>query len=126
MIRDLRTRRALAALALLAGIGCEDVADPGRPTAVDLSSDRTTAAVAEPIEFRYEAQGHNLAGLVIDYADGSRDSIPGLGAQTAAGTVTHAFDAAGAFDVTAALLDFTGATAADTVVVMITAPAQDH
>ncbi|MBW3552293.1 MAG: hypothetical protein KY466_02215 [Gemmatimonadetes bacterium] len=126
MIHELRTRRALAALALLAGVGCEDVADAGKPTAVELSSDRTTAAVAEPIEFRYEAQGQNLAGLVIDYADGSRDSIPGFGAQTAAGTVTHAFEAAGTFDVTAALLDFSGETADDTVVVMITAPAQDH
>lgn len=126
MIRALRTRRALAALALLAGIGCEDLSDPGRPTAVELSSDRTTAAIAEPIEFRYEAQGQNLAGLVIDYADGSRDSIDGFGAQSAAGTVLHTFEATGIFDVTAALLEFSGETAGDTVVVTITAPAQDH
>lgn len=126
MIRQVRTRCALAGLTLLAAGGCQDPAEVWRPTAVDLSSDRTTAPVGEPVDFRYQAQGQSLAGLVIDYGDGSRDSIAALGAQTAAGTVTHAFELAGAFDVTAALLDFSGETAGDTVAVVITAPAQDH
>ena len=122
----LRLRGALTAVVLLAAAGCQEVADEGRPTALVLSSDRATAAVAEPIDFRYEGQGRSLAGLIVEYGDGSADSVAAHGAQTASGTLTHAFPEAGGFEVTAALLDFAGDTARDTVAVVITATSQDH
>ena len=125
-MRELRTQCAVVALALLGGGGCQDVSDQGRPTAVELSSDRATAVVGEPVDFRYDAQGQNLARLIVEYGDGSADSVAGFGAQTASGTLTHAFDAPGGFDVTAALLDFSGDSASDTVVVVITGTPQEH
>ena len=126
MMPGLRTRCAVAALALAGAGGCQEVADQGRPTAVELSSDRATAVVGEPIDFRYAAQGQNIARLIVEYGDGSADSVAGFGAQTASGTLTHAFDVPGGFDVTAALMDFTGDSASDTVVVVITGTPQDH
>ena len=125
-MRALRTQCAVASLALLAAAGCREVADPGRSIAIDLSTDRATAVVGEPVDFRYAAQGPSLAGLIVDYGDGSADSVAGFGAQTASGTLTHAFDVPGGFDVTAVLLDFAGDSASDTVSVMITDTSQDH
>lgn len=121
-----RARPRLAGLALVAAAACGDATDEGRRTLVSLSTEPATAVVAEPITFRYSAEGENLVGVVVDYGDGARDSIPAFGAQTAAGVTTHAYEMPGIFQATAEAVEFSGRTARDSVGVEITAALRDH
>lgn len=113
---------------LLLGVGltvaaCGDLVDEGFPTAVELSADRTTAAIAEPITFHFEAQGRRLAGVILDYGDGVQDSINTDGARTAAGERSHAYAVSGSFLVHAHALETSGDSA--TAVLQVEVPEQD-
>lgn len=113
------------AACLLLGLGlamaaCDDLVDEGFPTAVELSTDRTTAAIGEPITFHFEAQGRRLAGVILDYGDGVQDSINTNGARTAAGDRSHAYAGSGSFLVHAHALEKSGDSATAVLQVEVT------
>jgi hypothetical protein len=87
--------------------GCGDFSQTIRQTALTLTADRTTTPTGQTVSFRYDAQGRSLAGLVVDFGDGSRpDSLSLGGAVTATGTRVHTFTQAGSFIVTGRLEEF--------------------
>lgn len=95
----------------LSAAACGDPVDEGYPTAIELSADRTTAGIAEPITFHFEARGQRLAGIILEYGDGEMDAIQTDGARTAAGDRSHAYAASGTFVVRAHAVELTGDSA---------------
>jgi len=120
------TRSGVAAvvLAALVAWGCSDITVTGaKPLTFTLDADRTSAPTGVEIEFRFEATGSYLNGVILQYGDGAGDSIPMNGAQTASGHRRHAYDAAGQYQVIGVLEDASEGMRSDTLLVDITAPA---
>jgi hypothetical protein len=100
-------RYLILTLALSFLTGCGDFSQTIRETALTLTPDRTNTPTGQLVSFRYDAQGRSLAGLVIDFGDGSPPDSLGLqGAVTATGTRTHTFTQAGSFIVTGRLEEY--------------------
>jgi hypothetical protein len=103
--------------------GCGDFSQTIRDTALTLTADRTTAATGQTIEFRYDAQGRSLAGLIVDFGDGSPpDSLFLQGAVTATGRRSHAFTQVGSFLVTGRLEEFFGNAVTQEIPITVTSP----
>ena len=116
-------RSLILTLSLLLLTGCGDFSQTIRETALTLTADRTTAATGQTIEFRYDAQGRSLAGLIVDFGDGSPpDSLFLQGAVTATGRRSHAFTRAGSFVVTGRLEEFFGNAVEQAIPVTVTSP----
>jgi len=113
-------KRSIPLLALALFTACDWGATTVRPTALILTVNRTSAPPGQPFDFRYEAQGRSLAGLILDYGDGGLDSLGFSGAVTATGTRTHSYSAPGTYIVTGRLEDFLGSTAGAEVQVTVT------
>jgi hypothetical protein len=108
-------------LALLCA--CGDFSQTIRETALTLTPSRTTTPPGQVVEFRYEAQGRSLAGLILDYGDGSNpDSLFLQGAVTATGTFRHSFTQAGSYIVSGRLEEFFGGVATAEVPLTVTSP----
>ena len=110
-------RRAI--LAVLIGLftgptACGDGSLDPLPLSITLELSRTSAAPGEPVQFVANAQGGTLLGISIDYGDGSTDEFATGGARTARRTFSHAFAAAGVYQVRATVSDAaTGSQHAD-------------
>ena len=91
----------LAALvaALFVGLAaCSDDGQVGTPLSVSLiGPDTGTALVSTP--FLYDVSGRSLSGLIFEWGDGTRDSLPTAGAQSAQGSRPHTYDSAGSYTV---------------------------
>jgi hypothetical protein len=59
-------KRLILFLSVVALAACGDFSTTVRPTRLILTPDRTSAGPGENFEFRYDAQGRSLAGLIID------------------------------------------------------------
>lgn len=114
------TRGLLALLAVPAWLACSEVTfEGGGPLSFTLTADRTTAAPGDSITFSYNAVGSIIAGVVMDYGDGTADSLNTSGAQTASGRFVHAFSSAGSYTVVGTLIDNLQGPASDQVVVQV-------
>lgn len=98
-----KTILATVAACLVGSVACDTGVEPPRALTLSLEVDRTEATLGQEFEFTYSAEGQNLVGLVIDFGDGVRDSIPLFGAQTADGFRDHGYLSPGSFEVTAEL-----------------------
>jgi hypothetical protein len=96
------------------------VAD-SRPTAVDLTASPTAAPVNQAVHFSYTASGVALSGLLLEYGDGTADTVDLGGSQTASGTLPHSYTDGGTFTARATLNDVGFGVVADSVEVTITA-----
>lgn len=118
----------LAACLLLSGAavlgGCLDsgTAEVGHPLQFTLHVVEADLSLGQPHEFRLEARGRQLSGLVIEYGDGITDSIPAFGAQTASHLQGYLYPDPGTYRVRARVEESSGAVARDSVQVVVRAP----
>ena len=90
-------KRVLAAILLLAAaLGCYTEDEIGSPLAIDLEGPES-GEVGEQLALRYDVVGRSLQGIVFTWGDGAVDSVATAGAQSAAGTMYHTYEAAGDF-----------------------------
>ena len=93
---------------------CEDNGEIGGPLTVSLTGPETGLA-GDSLPFGYDVSGRSLAGIIFEWGDGTRDSIPAAGAQTAFGTRWHIFDTVGVYLVNMVVEDGVEGTASDQV-----------
>lgn len=100
------TRFVLCVLLLIgaAGLGCEDDGEIGSPLSVSLTGPGTGLA-GDGLPFQYQVEGRSLSGIVFEWGDGARDSLPTAGAQSAEGTRVHTYDSAGVYTVSMVVED---------------------
>ena len=93
-------RNAVVWVALIGAVtwACSDDGEIGSPLSVSLTGPGTGLA-GDDLPFVYQVRGRSLSGLIFEWGDGTRDSVPTAGAQTADGTRLHAFDTAGVYTV---------------------------
>jgi hypothetical protein len=101
-----RMQRALRRSLLLVGlVACGDASLDPLPLEISIQASRATAAPGVPISFVVTAQGGDLLGVEIDYGDDTTDQYGAGGARTARVTFSHAFAAAGVYQVRATVTD---------------------
>jgi hypothetical protein len=71
------------------------------------------------VTFTYQVKGTSLDGIVIEYGDGVADSVFTQGAQTATGSVAHAFEVAGSFTVVGRAEDGSTGTATAQIAIVV-------
>jgi hypothetical protein len=90
-----------------------------RPLTIDITVEPTTAAVDEVVTVRYVVTGTGLAGVIVDWGDGTVDSIPFIGsAVEAEGPVEHQYAAAGTYEILGTVEGVTGNLSDGTSVVV--------
>lgn len=98
----------LTAVGLFTLAACSSTTtDTGQPLGVELTADRTNAAVGDSIEFFAQGSGSLLAGMAIEYGDGAADSLSTEGAVTATMRRKHAYSEPGSYLAVATLADGT-------------------
>ncbi|TVP44079.1 MAG: hypothetical protein EA350_12340 [Gemmatimonadales bacterium] len=101
--------------------GCQDTGvEVGSPLAVSLEVDHDTRVAEQPFEFRLEARGRRLAVALVQFGDGSADTIEAFGAQSLGHTITRAYDQPGSYTVIAEVEDLLEGFARDSLVVEVT------
>lgn len=75
------------------------------PLAVTITPSKSVTTPRDTITFRVTAQGGQLIGVQMDYADSSSDQFGTSGARTAEITFRHAYTAIGTYQVTATVTD---------------------
>jgi hypothetical protein len=98
-----RTALTWALVAFCAG--CGDISLDPLPFEVAIEASSATVAVGESVNFLVITQGGRLLGVDTDYGDGRTDQYGMGGARTARVSFSHAFEAAGAYDVRATVTD---------------------
>lgn len=93
-----------AILLLPAALGCYTEDEIGSPLAIELEGPES-GEVGEQLALRYDVVGRSLQGIVFTWGDGAVDSLATAGAQSAAGTMYHTYEAAGDFLVGARVED---------------------
>ncbi len=73
---------------------CRDDGLIGFPLSLSLEAPQQ-AQPSQVVSVRYNAAGRSLQGIVFAWGDGAVDSVATAGAQTAAGTVEHVYEAPG-------------------------------
>ena len=99
------TRRVLGALLVTGLVGCSHSTLDTSSVEVSMTASPTTAAPGDTITFVVSAQGGNLIGVTIDYADSSSDQYGTSGARSARVTFKHAYLTRGTFTVQATASD---------------------
>lgn len=108
-------------MALALALACSSsIVSGGRDLAITITATPASAAVNTPIEFRYDAAGPALSGILLAYGDGASDSIAALGATTAGGRRTHTYTAPGTFQVIATVIASNTDRRSDSISVEIT------
>ena len=119
-----RVRRRLRwgiVMTLALAVACSSSSVSGlRELAISITATPTTAAVNTPVQFRYDAMGAQLSGIVVAYGDGVADSVATFGASTAGGQLTHTYSAPGMFQVEATVIAGNGNRASNSTSVEIT------
>lgn len=113
-IRGSLTRRALwtAAVALAVGAAAclDDDITGTRPLAIELTATPTTVTAGESVQFNYDASGNAITLIVMDYGDGTADSITYNGPVIAANQLTHTYTTPATYAVTASVTALQGTT----------------
>ena len=97
-------RRILLVFSLVVAWACWKELEP-LPFEVGLEASRVTATPGDTISFVVTAQGGNLLGANIDFADGSTDQYGTSGARSARIAFKHAYLTKGTFQVQATVTD---------------------
>jgi hypothetical protein len=105
-----RMRRTLfkslpRSLLLIGLTACVDVSLAPLPLQITIQASPVTAAPAARVNFVVTAQGGELLGVDVDYGDDTTDQYGAGGARTARITFSHAFSAAGVYQVRATVTD---------------------
>lgn len=112
-------------LASVTAVACLDNSITGtRPLSFTLTSNVATSNVGDSITFTFTATGTSIFGVLMDYGDGTLDTLPAESASTVEWTqqVRRAFEIPGNFNVVGRLETGVGSRS-DTVAVTITDPA---
>ena len=116
---------AVAFLLLTTAACLDDSITGARPLSFSLSAPVTTAQVGDSVTFEYAATGTGILGVVMDYGDGTLDSLD-VAAQSGGGNIVeysaqprYAYTTAGTFEVVGQLVTTDGSLS-DTVQVEIT------
>lgn len=120
------SRIALCALVVAPlWLACSDVTfEGGGPLSITLSADQTAPTAGGTVTFSYDAVGSILVGIILDYGDGTADSVAASGAQTAVGHLAHTYEAAGTFTAEATVLDNLQGSATAQVQIQVSPGAQ--
>lgn len=90
-----------------------------RQLTIDITVDPTTAAVDEVVTVRYVVSGTGLAGVIMDWGDGTVDSVPFVGsAVEAEGPVDHQYSTPGTYDIEGTVEGVDGALSDEASVVV--------
>jgi hypothetical protein len=104
MIEQMR-QMLLRSLLLIGIAGCGDASLDPLPLQISIQASPLTAAPGVPVTFVVTAQGGTLLGVEVDYGDDATDQRGASGARTARITFSHAFSAAGVYQVRATVTD---------------------
>ncbi len=113
---------ALTAL-MIVGSACLDDSITGtRTLTFSLSADPTSTTVGQTVTFRYEGTGTRIQGVVVDYGDGSVDSVftPGTVVEVE-GSLVHEYGTSGTFQAVGRL-ETVQAFLSDTVTIQVNTP----
>lgn len=113
-----------AGVALLTLAACLDggLVSLGGPLSFSLSVNQATVQQGRAHVFRMEAKGQQLLGLVIEYGDGSSDSIPTFNAQSASHDQAHIYSEPGEYLIRARAEEASGRVARDSLTVTVLPP----
>lgn len=115
-------RRALwtvtVALAVGAAACLDDDITGTRPLAIELTATPTTVTAGESVQFNYDASGNAITLVVMDYGDGTVDSITYNGPVIAANQLSHTYATPATYAVTASVTALQG-TLDDNVVITV-------
>lgn len=116
-----KPRRAALALASVAlSVACSSVTFVGGgDVSLTMTADPPSASTGQDVTFSYDAVGSILVAIIMDYGDGTGDTLDTAGAQTASGRFVHAFETPGTFSVVGTIFDNLQGSASDTVVVQV-------
>ena len=106
---------------LLGGVvACSSITiEGGIPVRIELVADRSTAVVSDTVRFTYDARGTSIEGVYVDFGDGVVDTTLTLGANSASGIVSHAWNRTGTFTVVARAEDLATGVATAQVVIQV-------
>lgn len=98
----MRTPSTLRALILLAGLvsaaSCLNESVTGvRALSFSMTADPTTVAVGEEVTFRIEGTGTNIVAAIVDFGDGTADTLTYPAAVAVVDQTLHAYDEVGAY-----------------------------
>ncbi|MDE2982621.1 MAG: PKD domain-containing protein [Gemmatimonadota bacterium] len=99
-----RARLALLACLFAIAAGCITDDEIGTPLSVELIGPET-GLVGDQLSVLYNVSGRSLTGIIFTWGDGATDSLATVGAQTASGSMQHAYEMPGLFTVTARVED---------------------
>jgi PKD repeat protein len=108
---------------MIVGSACLDDSITGtRTLTFSLSADPTSTTVGQTVTFRYEGTGTRIQGVVVDYGDGSVDSVftPGTVVELE-GNFVHEYGASGTFQAVGRL-ETVQAFLSDTVTIQVNIP----
>jgi hypothetical protein len=108
----------VVALAVVVAAACDNSLEPVA-LEIDLQASSVDFAAGDTINFLVIAQGTNLAGAMIDFADGVVDQFGAAGARTAHITFKHAYSVTGNFRVRASVIDASGEERSDSLDVVV-------
>jgi hypothetical protein len=98
-------RSSLGSLLVSGLVACGDGSLDPLPFEVSIQASTTAATPGEAVDFVVTAQGGILLGVAVDYGDTSTDLFGAGGARTARFTFSHAYSAAGTYEVRARATD---------------------
>jgi len=112
----------VACLLLLAGCLEGGLVELGGPLEISLEVTESERLLGAEHEFRLQARGRQLLGVILEYGDGRVDSIQTFGAQTITHGDTHTYEAPGSYAVRARAEEAGGAVVQDSVLVTVIEP----
>jgi len=110
---------SLLAPLLLSGCIEGGVVEIGGPLEISVQVTQAERTLGQEHEFRLQARGRQLLGVILEYGDGRVDSIQAFGAQSITHGETHTYEAAGSYSVRAVVEEAGGAVARDSVRVTV-------
>ena len=105
---------------MIVGSACLDDSITGtRPLSLSFTADPTSASVGQTVTFRYAATGTRIQGVIVEYGDGSVDSVftPGTVVEVE-GVLQHEYEISGTFQ-SVGRLETSQTFLADTVTIQV-------
>ena len=100
--------RWITLLAMVVLLGCSLIdVDENRRLSITLTVDATSKAVDEEFTFAFTGEGQSLNGVILNYGDGSVDSVATMQSVTVSGQLDHAYSDPGSYTVIGRLEDAT-------------------
>lgn len=112
-------------VAVLAGAilaACSDVVfEGGGPLRITVTAEPASPRAGQEARLVYDAIGSILVSVVVEYGDGTADTVDTFGAQTASGYFVHTYQEPGAFTVIGTVFDNLQGPASTQLTVQVTA-----